>query len=416
MMYFCRSTPIPPPRLFSAWSIKKLSDAFDSPFMISSDEMSRWSSTRWSHRDGPHFDGMEGTRSADDFRRESTSSAWIQVHGRRQRRSFCSTDREVLVMRSRQTLHPFAIVVVALMVVIVAMPLREARAQYERPGSSAAQFLKIGVNARAAAMADAFIAVTDGAEATIYNPAAIAWTNGTAVSFNHTELYAAIKHDFFGVVRSFEGYGSFGISFTTLYTDEMKVRTPLQPDGTGETFRAMNYKAGLSYARALTNRVSFGGTVSYIDLSLYSGFTANAVSLDIATLYTTDYRDFRFGMMISNFGSNIQFVSEDYPLPTNFTFGMSGNAIEAGASRLLLSVAAVKPNDGKPLGQIGAEWSLRDVLYLRGGYRPNHDTATYSLGAGVQTRIDPFELGFNYAYNDQSLLGAVHRFGIDLRF
>ncbi len=52
----------------------------------------------------------------------------------------------------------------------------------------------------------------------------------------------------------------------------MKVRTPLQPDGTGETFYAGNYKFGLSYARFLTDRVTFGGTLNFVHMSLLFRF------------------------------------------------------------------------------------------------------------------------------------------------
>ena len=46
--------------------------------------------------------------------------------------------------------------------------------QYERPGSTVAQFLKIDVSPTAAAMAGAYISLASGAEALHYNPAAIA--------------------------------------------------------------------------------------------------------------------------------------------------------------------------------------------------------------------------------------------------
>ena len=100
-------------------------------------------------------------------------------------------------------------------------------AQYERPGSTDAQFLKIGVSARSAGMGDAYIAVVEGAEATHYNPAALAWVKGNDVAFNHNNWFAGINHDFIAVAHTFGRRGTFGISLTALYTDEMKVCTPL---------------------------------------------------------------------------------------------------------------------------------------------------------------------------------------------
>lgn len=289
-------------------------------------------------------------------------------------------------------------------------------AQYERPGSTDAQFLKIGVSARAAGLGNAYIAVVEGAEATYYNVAAIARIEGTAVAFSHTNWFAGINHDFVAVTHTFGRLGTFGFSMTALYTDAMKVRTPLQPDGTGETFYANNYRFGLSFARYLTDRVTFGGTINYINMSLYSDFSADAVSLDIAVLYVTNFRGFRFGMKIANFGSEVKFVNETYPLPTNFTFGLAMNAIQRQDHKLLISFSAIKPNDGQPLGQIGAEWNYRNLLFARTGFRPNHDVATYSFGTGLQLNIVKYKFGFDYSYSDFALLGVAHRFGIGLTF
>lgn len=289
-------------------------------------------------------------------------------------------------------------------------------AQYERPGSTDAQFLKIGVNARAAGMGNAYIAVVDGAEAAYYNAAALARIKGTGVAFNYTNWFASINHDFVAVAHTFGRFGTLAVSMTALYTDEMKVRTPLQPDGTGETFYASNYRFGISYARYLTDRVTFGGTINYINMSLYSGFSADAVATDIAILYVTHVHGFRFGMEIANFGSEVKFVNESYPLPTNFSFGLAMNAIEAHDQQLLVSFSAVKPNDGQPLGQIGSEWNFKNTFFLRTGYRLNHDVASYSFGAGLRINISQYNFGFDYSYSDFALLGVTHRFGVSLLF
>lgn len=289
-------------------------------------------------------------------------------------------------------------------------------AQYERPGSTDAQFLKIGVSARATGMADAQIAVVEGAEGLYYNPAATAWIKGTSIALNHTKWFAGINHDFVALAHTFGRAGTFSFGVTALYTDEMKVRTPLQPDGTGETFYSNNYRASLGYATFFTDRVTFGGSINYIRLDLYSGFSAEAVSVDISTLYVTHFRGFRFGMKIANFGSEVKFVNEAYPLPTNFTFGLGMNAIQAAEHQLLVSFSAVKPNDGKPQGQLGAEWSYRNLLFLRSGYRLNHDVATFAFGGGLQLKLNQFNTRFDYSYSDFSLLGAAHRLGINLNF
>ncbi|MDZ7338834.1 MAG: PorV/PorQ family protein [candidate division KSB1 bacterium] len=302
-----------------------------------------------------------------------------------------------------------------LLSLFLALPLA-AWAQYERPGSTDAQFLKIGVSARGAGMGDAFIAVVEGAEAAYYNPAALAWIPSNAVAFTHTGWFAGINHDFVAAAHTFGRNGTFALSATALYTDEMMVRTPLQPDGTGETFYAGNYRVGLSYARYLTDRVTFGGSLNYVRMSLYSDFVGEAVAADIGVLYVTHFRGFRFGMKIANFGSEVKFVHESYPLPTNFTFGLAMNAIDGPTQTLAVSFSAVKPNDGRPLGDLGAEWSYQRLLFLRGGYHLNHDVARYAFGGGLQLDLAGVRLRLDYAYSDFSLLGAAQRIGINAQF
>ena len=291
-----------------------------------------------------------------------------------------------------------------------------AAAQYDRPGSASAQFLRIGVSPRALAMGDAVIASDLGAEAAVYNPAALTRVEQTAAALNHTALYAGINHDFVGGAYSSRTWGTFGVSVTALYTDAMSVRTPLQPNGTGETFRTTSLKAGLSYARRLTDRVSFGGTVSYVSETLYEGFADGAGALDLGVLYETGARGFTFGMMMSNFGSNLQFVNEDYPLPTAFTFGASVEAVRAGNMTVEVVGAATKPNDGAPVGQVGAEWSYGETFHLRGGFRPGNDTNALSFGGGVALGLGASRITADYAYNDYGDLGAAHSVGVGVSF
>ncbi|MCK4689766.1 MAG: hypothetical protein KAT41_05675, partial [Candidatus Marinimicrobia bacterium] len=81
-------------------------------------------------------------------------------------------------------------------------------AQYERPGSSSSQFLKIAVSPRAAGMGDSYISISEGAEATHYNPAALAWIKNMDVAFSHTEWFAGINHEFASVAKTIERFGT----------------------------------------------------------------------------------------------------------------------------------------------------------------------------------------------------------------
>lgn len=287
-------------------------------------------------------------------------------------------------------------------------------AQYNRPGSADGQFLRIGVSPRATAMGDAYIAVANGAEAAFYNQAALAKIPGIDIVFNHNFWFAGINHDFLAACFNLKKLGTFAFSLNALYTDQMQVTTPLRPDGTGETFYAYNYKVSISYSRFFTDRVTFGASIGYVFSSLYKNFTASAVAFDFAAMYTSDFRNFRFAMQISNFGSELKFVNESYPLPTSFNFGAAMNIIEKNNYNLLVSIMGIKPNTGQPLLFSGLEWSYNDNFFVRAGYKFNHGTADYSFGGGLKLNIDKYNLKFDYSYSHYKFLGSAHMIGIGI--
>jgi hypothetical protein len=151
-------------------------------------------------------------------------------------------------------------------------------------------------------------------------------------------------------------------------------------------------------------------------MALYQDFKANAFSIDIATLYKSDFRGFRFGMEISNFGSEIRYVNEAYPLPTAFTFGLGMNVIDGDVHKLLFTAAGVKPNEGEPLAQAGLEWNFDNTFSLRVGRRFNYSAATYSFGGGVNLNVIGNGIRADYSYSNYLTLGTVHRFGLGISF
>jgi hypothetical protein len=287
-------------------------------------------------------------------------------------------------------------------------------AQYERPGSSTAQFLDIGISPRAEAMAGSYVSVAEGAEGAYYNPAVLARIDGTDVALTFTKWFADINHEFISVAHNF-GELSVALSATALQTGEMEVRTPLQPDGTGETFSAGSYRFGISIARSFTDHVSIGITGNYIRQFLYRDFSEGAYAGDIALLYDTGLRNLKFGFLLSNFGSNVTFVNESYPMPTSFTFGISVNALQFEQHSLLVTLSAKKPNDGKPRLVGGMEYNFDKVFFVRGGYHDD-EVKTFDAGMGVKVDIDAYSLNLDYSYSAFRILGGAQRIGLSFHF
>ncbi|MCK4591632.1 MAG: hypothetical protein KAT86_07740, partial [Candidatus Latescibacteria bacterium] len=66
-------------------------------------------------------------------------------------------------------------------------------------GNNGMLFLKIGIGARAAAMADAFTAAAQGQSACYWNPAGLVETQGRSALFMHTQWLQGIRHEYGGV-------------------------------------------------------------------------------------------------------------------------------------------------------------------------------------------------------------------------
>lgn len=286
--------------------------------------------------------------------------------------------------------------------------------QYERPGSSAAQFLDIGVNPRAEAMAGAFISMASGAGACYYNPAALATLSGLSFEVSHTDWFAEISHDYVAAALPIGRNGGIGISFTSLITDEMIVRTPLQPDGTGETFFSGNYRFGVSLGQKLTDYVSIGVNLNYVELILFRSYKQQGYAADVAVLYDAKKRNFKFGFKLANFGSDIKYIHESYPMPTSFVFGVSGNVIEKGASTVSLSTNAYKPNDGPPKGVLGLEYDLSNMYFVRAGYHLDDPVKSFAFGVGAIINTPFLPVSVNYSISDYGALGLNYRIGLEI--
>lgn len=304
---------------------------------------------------------------------------------------------------------------VALMVLLVGSS--QLGAQYNKPGSTSAQFLRIGISARGMALGEAMVAYCDDVSALYYNPAGLIRLQRGEILVSHIDWPANINFVFSGVAYKITESSALGVSFANLYTDEMEVTTPLHPEGTGETFYASNYTVALSYAGSLTDRFSFGVNLRYIRLNLMNNeFVESSWALDVGSLFETGFRGLRLGMVIKSFGPNVRFIYESYALPTEFRAGISFPLLNREGSRLILCSTLIKPTYTRERAAIGGEYLFNERLALRAGYRFNEDALGWSLGLGVSVPLSGIEVTAEYAYTDLGFLFNTQILSIKVRF
>jgi long-subunit fatty acid transport protein len=290
----------------------------------------------------------------------------------------------------------------------------------QRAGISTAQFLKIGVGGRAAALGESFVAISDDASALYWNPAGLAQFKKNQVMFSHNIWLVDINHDFIGIVYHVDAENTFGASLTALTTDDMPVTTEFAPFGTGEYFGFSDIALSISYARKMTEQFSFGGTVKYIEETL-DKLKMRGIMLDLGTYYRTGLGSSRFAVTVSNFGAELapdgevvlvgirkQSEWQSFAPPTIFRIGF---AIEP---RVTTSIQLNQPNDNSENVVLGVEYGWRKILFIRGGYKFNVDEQNYSFGAGLNVPISIAEFTLDYAFANFERLGSTHRFSIIL--
>lgn len=312
-------------------------------------------------------------------------------------------------------------------------------------GTTSAQFLKLGVGARAVSLGGTFVADASDLSALYWNPAGLSQLQGSAVQLAHTQYVVDVAYNYAAFGTRLGNAGTIAASVIMLDSGEMDVRTIEQPEGTGERFDARSMAIQLSYGRALTDRFSIGTTAKYLLEQIWHS-SANAFAIDFGVLFTTPYDALKLGASIANFGPkmqmtgrdiifsedpdpsnegnvdivNSQFLTEKFDLPLLFRIGLAWDAFNTENHRLRLLTDAAHPNDNSEYVNVGGEYSFRDLIAFRGGYRnlfEEDGEKGLTFGAGLNVRIDrSLRARFDYAYADFGRLEATHWFTFDLQF
>jgi len=293
---------------------------------------------------------------------------------------------------------------------------------FEKVGTFDGQFLKIAVGARAAAMGGAFVGVADDATAVYWNAAGIARIDKdkSELSLNHANWPAELSFDQVAYVfHTSRIPGAFAVHARSLSMQPMVETTAYQPDpiiGTGKTFDAGMMSVGLTYARSFTDKFSAGVTGDFISEGL-AEFTQQTMAFDIGTLYDVGTLGMRIGMSISNIGSQITFIDHAARLPSIFRVGTSAVLMQRADQRLTGSLEFSHPPDNSERLNLGAEYSFRKYLFLRGGYNFNYDSEGIAGGVGFHVPVSVAGMAdLDYAFTDMKDLGGAHRFSLTFLF
>ena len=293
-------------------------------------------------------------------------------------------------------------------------------------------------------MGNAGVAIYDEIVSAYYNPAAIGQQTGYGLQFTHSMWLADIRYDYAATVLQAGNIGNLFFSVTSLNSGEIDVRTVEQEHGTGERYTVSNLALGLGYGRKLSDRFAMGVQLSYIQETIWHS-SLRTVALNVGTVYRLAENGLRLGASISNFGAQagysgsdlrIQYdlnpdiygdnsslpgevVVQNFSLPVLFRVGMSWPLQFGKNNQVLMAVDAFHPNDSEESVSVGAEWTLFNVLALRGGYQNlflSEAETGLTLGTGLHFDIDNYVFHLDYGWNDFGRLENTQRFSLGFSF
>jgi len=309
-----------------------------------------------------------------------------------------------------------------ILVIAVFFTLLFPQQKPNRVGTTAANFLEIGMSSSAISMGDAYVSVGRGIEAVYWNPAGLAFMRGNEVTFSYQPWLVDINliHAAGGI--SIPSIGNFALSLTQINYGDIPVTTVTYQEGTGEVYTANEYSLGMSYARKLTTWFSFGASVKLISSQIWH-CTANAFAVDLGVVVNTGFftvsgergDGLTIGMSISNYGTKMKYDGIDLLNPIDISPDEAGNY-----QNLLLSVDAIHPNNNTEFLNLGVQYELKvftlGSLFLRGGYKAlfmPYSEYGPTFGFGLKIRM-PREsrLTIDYAYRRLGILGNYNVYTI----
>lgn len=337
---------------------------------------------------------------------------------------------------------------IALVVGLMLSDAKTALAGNERrAGTVGATELLIPVGAQGIALSNAVIANASGLEALYWNPAGLATgkTVGEAM-FSNMSYIADININYAALSFRAGNFGNIGASVKVMDFGKILRTTNDDPDGNlGSTYSPTYLVAGITFARAFTDKIFFGLTTKVISERILR-MNATGIAFDVGLQYQTPL-GLRLGIVLKNLGSGMRFDGPDfeqelladdksqtaassYLKPTAAEFELPAT-LELG-----LSYAFKFQNDYEAtfVGNfqnnnffndqynLGAEFGFRNIIFGRIGYTildgaaETYEFSGISLGAGLSYNVGRIALGIDYAYRAARTFKGNQVFTIKLGF
>ena len=302
----------------------------------------------------------------------------------------------------------------------------------KKVGQTGLQFLKVDASPRAAAMGGAYTMAGNDASAMFYNPAGVARMEHSIDFFaGMTQWIAEINYSVAAIAKNMGNWGTIGanVIFCDYGDDIMGTRVAATEQGYEKTgaLDVGAYAIGLTYARALTDKFTIGGSVRYATQHLGSSLLVagdalvdndvSGLAFDFGTIFYPGYKSLSFGMCVNNFSQQFKYQEIPFQLPLTFRIGVSMDVMDFMGDHentLLIAIDAIHPRDYTERIHLGGEYWFKNMFALRAGYKFNYDEEGLTAGVGLKYTIAGTSIKLDYAYSDLGIFETVSRFSLGL--
>jgi outer membrane protein OmpA-like peptidoglycan-associated protein len=297
-------------------------------------------------------------------------------------------------------------------------------------GTTSANFLKIGMGSRAAAMGDAFVAVSNDPSAIFWNPAGLDLTHGLAFSLSQAEWLDGIQDGFIAFSNTLGQDGAIGGSLTYLTTGAFQstLQTPTGAyGGLGAIISANDFAGSLAYAQNLGhwwpssfwNRSYLGLRMIILGQQILNQ-TNYALAFNLGYLYELIKNQLNLGFVLENLGTSLSQFDEPtaYKMGAAYTF----SKLLTSTDQLILAVQGDYQIDTAFKEDLGTEYKLglgSSAVFLRAGYVAGGDLGTVTgltTGMGIWHQFASFSGELDYALVPYGILGTTNRLTLTIQF
>ena len=296
-------------------------------------------------------------------------------------------------------------------------------------GRTSATFLKIPIGARVIAMGESYTAIGDDPYALLGNMAGIARNSQMEISFSHLEWIGDTDYEFIGFIyplaKGFSGYnGTIGFSLNYLhlplffsYNDWGEIK---------ESVSFSDFALTLGYAQPVAKFrngiISAGSSVKYIG-EIFNKYYDDAISFSMGFIYSMKIPPFTlFKKRLRNKILDIGFLIENWSMGTDIG-GYSTPVIYklgvgfAPYKSFLTSMDIHIPLDNRIRINMGCEFSLKDTVFFRLGYRfLGYEVDSLSWGMGIKFNFQSKIVKTDISYAPVSTLGNTLNFSVSLQY